>query len=56
MNRPRTAALIIGVLVCIPILLMHHFGLFLEVSKWFAALDARIFILQDTLRTSTVLQ
>lgn len=56
MNRPRTAALIIGVLVCIPILLMHRFGLFIEVSKWFAALDARIFILQDTLRTSTVLQ
>lgn len=56
MNRHHTAALIIGVLVCIPLLLMYHFGFFTEVSGWFAALDARLFILEGTLKPMLPLQ
>ena len=56
MNRPRTAALIIGVLVCLPILLMYRQGMFTEVAKWFAALDARILVVKGTLQPSMPLQ
>ncbi|MFO1440319.1 MAG: hypothetical protein U1F81_18505 [Verrucomicrobiaceae bacterium] len=56
MNRPRTAALIIGVLVCLPLLLMYRQGLFIEVAKWFAALDARILVVKGTLQPVLPLQ
>jgi class 3 adenylate cyclase len=56
MNRSRSVALIIGVLVCIPVLLMHRFGIFTEVDRWFAALDARLFVLPAELRTMRPLQ
>ena len=56
MNRPRTSALLIGALVCIPILLMHRQGLFADVAKWFAALDARMLIVPATLQPLIPLQ
>ena len=56
MNRPRTAALIIGTLVCLPILLMYHRGFFVEVAKWFAALDARLLVVKGPLTPSMPLQ
>ncbi|MFO1485409.1 MAG: adenylate/guanylate cyclase domain-containing protein [Verrucomicrobiaceae bacterium] len=45
MNRNHAAAMFIGVLVCIPLLALYHFGLFKSTSEWFAALYARGFIL-----------
>lgn len=45
MNRNHAAAMFIGVLVCIPLLALYHFGYFKSTSEWFAALYARGFIL-----------
>jgi len=48
MNRNHAAAMFIGVLVCIPLLALYHFGFFKSTSEWFAALYARGFILPQT--------
>lgn len=45
MNRNHAAAMFIGVLVCIPLLALYHFGFFKSTADWFAALYARGFIL-----------
>ena len=45
MNRNHAAAMFIGVLVCIPLLALYHFGFFQGISEWFAGLYARGFIL-----------
>ncbi|WP_395716984.1 adenylate/guanylate cyclase domain-containing protein [Prosthecobacter sp.] len=45
MNRNHAAAMFIGVLVCIPLLALYHFGFFKSTAEWFAALYARGFIL-----------
>jgi|JI10StandDraft_1071094.scaffolds.fasta_scaffold148814_4 class 3 adenylate cyclase len=34
MSRNRAAALMIGVLVCVPLLALHHFGMFGKVAEW----------------------
>jgi len=34
MSRNRAAALLIGVLVCVPLLALHHFGMFGKVAEW----------------------
>lgn len=41
MNRNQAATLLIGVLVCIPLLFMHHHGWFQDTTNWFAGLYAR---------------
>jgi class 3 adenylate cyclase len=48
MNRNHAAAMFIGVLVCIPLLALYHFGFFKETADWFAALYGRGFILPQT--------
>ena len=45
MNRNHAAAMFIGVLVCIPLLALYHFGFFKAAADWFAVLFARSFIL-----------
>lgn len=45
MNRNHAAAMFIGVLICIPLLALYHFGFFQSTAEWFAALYARGFIL-----------
>jgi class 3 adenylate cyclase len=45
MNRNHAAAMFIGVLVCIPLLALYHFGYFKSTSEWFAVLFARGFVL-----------
>jgi class 3 adenylate cyclase len=45
MNRNHSAAMFIGVLVCIPLLALYHFGFFKATADWFAILYARGFIL-----------
>jgi len=45
MNRNHAAAMFIGVLVCIPLLALYHFGYFKATADWFAVLFARGFIL-----------
>lgn len=45
MNRNHVAAMFIGVLICIPLLALYHFGYFENTADWFAALFARGFIL-----------
>ena len=45
MNRNHAAAMFIGVLVCIPLLALYHFGYFKGTADWFAVLFARGFIL-----------
>lgn len=57
MNRNHAAAMFIGVLVCIPLLALYHFGFFASTSDWFASLFARGFILPaGGLRQSILLQ
>ena len=45
MNRNHAAAMFIGVLVCIPLLALYHFGYFKSTAEWFGVLFARGFIL-----------
>lgn len=45
MNRNHAAAMFIGVLVCIPLLLLYHFGSFQGTANWFAGLYARGLVL-----------
>ncbi|WP_395747777.1 adenylate/guanylate cyclase domain-containing protein [Prosthecobacter sp.] len=45
MNRNHATAMFIGVLVCIPMLAMYHFGWFKGTADWFAVLFARGFVL-----------
>lgn len=45
MNRNHVAAMFIGVLVCIPLLALYHFGYFKSTVEWFALLYARGFVL-----------
>ncbi|HEY1051304.1 MAG TPA: adenylate/guanylate cyclase domain-containing protein, partial [Prosthecobacter sp.] len=45
MNRNQAATLLIGVLVCIPLLAMYHYGWFTETTRWFATLYARGLVL-----------
>jgi len=45
MNRNHAAAMLIGVLVCIPLLALYHSGYFQSTVDWFAKLYARGFIL-----------
>lgn len=45
MNRNHVAAMFIGVLVCIPLLALYHFGYFKSTVEWFDLLYARGFIL-----------
>ncbi len=45
MNRNHAAAMFIGVLVCIPLLALYHFGFFKDTADWFAVLFARSFVL-----------
>lgn len=45
MNRNHATALMIGVLVCIPLLALYHFGFFKGTQEWFAALYARGLVL-----------
>jgi len=45
MNRNHAATMLIGVLVCIPLLAMHHQGWFDDTRSWFAGLYARGLIL-----------
>jgi hypothetical protein len=45
MNRNHAAAMFIGVLVCIPLLALYHFGFFQSTADWFAGLYARGFVL-----------
>lgn len=45
MNRNHVAAMFIGVLVCIPLLALYHFGYFKATAEWFAVLYARGFVL-----------
>ncbi len=45
MNRNHAAAMFIGVLVCIPLLALYHFGYFKGTAEWFAVLFSRGFIL-----------
>lgn len=45
MNRNHVAAMFIGVLVCIPLLALYHYGFFRSTAEWFAVLFARGFIL-----------
>ena len=41
MNRNHAAAMFIGVLVCIPLLALYHFGFFENTADWFAMLFSR---------------
>jgi hypothetical protein len=41
MNRNHAAAMFIGVLVCIPLLALYHFGFFESTADWFAGLFSR---------------
>lgn len=45
MNRNHAAAMLIGVLVCIPLLALHYFGSFQSTAAWFASLYARGLVL-----------
>ncbi|MGV3661670.1 MAG: adenylate/guanylate cyclase domain-containing protein [Prosthecobacter sp.] len=45
MNRNQAATMLIGVLVCIPLLAMYHFGWFKTTTDWFATLYARGLVL-----------
>ena len=45
MNRNTASALIIGVLVCTPMLLLYHFGAFQGTQDWFAGLYGRGLVL-----------
>ncbi|MEZ5383944.1 MAG: adenylate/guanylate cyclase domain-containing protein [Prosthecobacter sp.] len=48
MNRNHVAAMFIGVLVCIPMLALYHFGYFKSTLEWFNLLYARGFILPQS--------
>lgn len=48
MSSKRAAILIIGVLVCAPLLVLHHLGTFREVSDWLESLYRQVFILPRT--------
>ena len=48
MNRNHVAAMFIGVLVCIPLLALYHFGYFESTVEWFALLYARGFVLPQS--------
>lgn len=56
MNRNRTAAILIGCLICIPLLALYELGFFADVARWFDALYARIFAVEEPLRHGKVLQ
>jgi len=56
MNRNQAAAMIIGVLICAPLLALYHFGVFIGLATWFETLYSRIFILQAPLRHSLLIQ
>ncbi|MBL9130728.1 MAG: hypothetical protein JNG86_05985, partial [Verrucomicrobiaceae bacterium] len=56
MNRNQAAALIIGVLVCAPLLALYHFGAFSGMAAWFEALYSRMFIVRAPLRHFLLVQ
>jgi class 3 adenylate cyclase len=56
MNRNRTAAILIGCLICTPLLALYELGLFADVARWFEALYHRIFALTEPLRPQKALQ
>ncbi|MBE7493334.1 MAG: hypothetical protein HS117_00155 [Verrucomicrobiaceae bacterium] len=50
MSRNRAAAIIIGVLICAPLLALYHLGAFNGIAAWFGALYGRMFVIREPLR------
>ena len=48
MSSKRAAILIIGVLVCAPLLALYHYGVFRELADWLERTYHQIFILPET--------
>lgn len=55
MSSKRAAILIIGVLVCAPLLALHHFGVFRELADWLERIYKQIFTLPEARLTRLVL-
>lgn len=56
MNRNQSAAIIIGVLICAPLLALYHFGAFHGIAAWFEALYSRMFVIRAPLRHVLLVQ
>lgn len=56
MNRNQATAMIIGVLICAPMLALYHFGAFTGLAAWFEKLYASMFIVRAPLNHVLPLQ